>query len=276
MLSYREISPPSDLAAGVSCIWLMRDAGARGPGARERILPDGCVEIIFSIGDRFRHFRDGGPPVDQPSRLFLGPTTRTMVIEPTGTIDLVGIRLRPGGASALVPFHLREAADRSAAVEEAGLLPAGLRDRLGETDDPDARLAHVVAALRACWRPDALDARAAAACAAIARTHGTARIDDVARAAGVGRRTLERLFDRHVGVPPKRLARLARFQRVVSRATAADMHLHEAALLAGYFDQSHFLRDFGEFAGAAPRDLVRAPGGGMAEAFVTHSYNPGP
>jgi transcriptional regulator GlxA family with amidase domain len=134
----------------------------------------------------------------------------------------------------------------------------------------------VVEALRAHWRPRATDVRVAAACAHIARTGGTARIDAVAGAAGVGRRTLERLFDRHVGVSPKRLARVTRFQRVVARAAAADMHLHEAALLAGYFDQSHFLRDFGEFAGASPRDLVRAAGGGMAEAFVTHSYNPGP
>jgi transcriptional regulator GlxA family with amidase domain len=70
----------------------------------------------------------------------------------------------------------------------------------------------------------------------------------------VTRRHLERLFDAAVGLPPKHLARLTRFQRAI-RILESEAHGPRgvrAAHACGYADQAHFIRDFHALAGCAP------------------------
>jgi transcriptional regulator GlxA family with amidase domain len=88
---------------------------------------------------------------------------------------------------------------------------------------------------------------------AIERTHGRLSIDALADAAGLTCRHLERRFLSAVGVTPKRLARIARFQhalRILGRESARPGT--ETAAACGYADQSHFIRDFRAIAGCSP------------------------
>ena len=65
-------------------------------------------------------------------------------------------------------------------------------------------------------------------------------------------------FRKEVGLPPKLFARLARFGRVLERIdTAADIDWADLAVSAGYFDQSHFIGDFRQFAGVTPSAYLR-------------------
>ena len=68
------------------------------------------------------------------------------------------------------------------------------------------------------------------------------------------RRHLERQFLTTVGVTPKRLARLARFQNVLAMLQDSNTRRPgaETAAACGYADQSHFIRDFRQFAGMSP------------------------
>jgi methylphosphotriester-DNA--protein-cysteine methyltransferase len=71
-------------------------------------------------------------------------------------------------------------------------------------------------------------------------------------------RQIERLFARQVGLPPKGLARIVRFQRVlaaIDRGVPRDWAA--AALEAGYYDQAHLARDFREIAGETPLAYAR-------------------
>ena len=62
-----------------------------------------------------------------------------------------------------------------------------------------------------------------------------------------------RRFREHVGLPPKALARILRFERAAERLRGgAD--LSDAALDSGYYDQAHFNRDFKAFAGVTPTE----------------------
>jgi AraC-like DNA-binding protein len=83
-------------------------------------------------------------------------------------------------------------------------------------------------------------------------------IDAAAAATGMSRRHLERLFLRDVGLPPKQLARIVRFQRAL-RLLDGDGDPPRgvrAAHGSGYADQAHFIRDFRAFAGCAPGEHV--------------------
>ncbi|MBK9241635.1 MAG: AraC family transcriptional regulator [Acidobacteria bacterium] len=101
---------------------------------------------------------------------------------------------------------------------------------------------------------DRIDARVRAAVELIAGTQGLMPIDVVAARVSVTRRQLERTFLRTVGVTPKRLARITRFQhalRVLEECESASPGTR-TAVTCGYADQAHFIRDFRDLAGCPP------------------------
>jgi transcriptional regulator GlxA family with amidase domain len=86
-------------------------------------------------------------------------------------------------------------------------------------------------------------------------------IDDHAVHCGLARRQFERRFKECTGFPPALFQRIARFQRtyrMLEDGTATS--LTDIALAGGYFDQSHFIREFKRFSGLNPRDyFVKGP-----------------
>jgi transcriptional regulator GlxA family with amidase domain len=85
------------------------------------------------------------------------------------------------------------------------------------------------------------------------------RIETLARELCWTPRQLERRFLIEVGLTPKRLARLVRFQSALSCLPAAPSAA-TAALDCGFFDQPHMLRDFRSLAGAPPSIVLEQPG----------------
>jgi AraC-like DNA-binding protein len=96
-------------------------------------------------------------------------------------------------------------------------------------------------------------------------THGGAGVAELAGELGCSRRHLTQRFGSELGLPPKALGRVLRFQRAVSLLRAGG-ELADVAFSCGYYDQPHFNRDFRELAGITPSDFVaRAlPSGGTA------------
>lgn len=85
------------------------------------------------------------------------------------------------------------------------------------------------------------------------RAHGARSIAQIAQTLRVSARHLERGFAREVGLSPKTLARVLRFQRAFQwLAAPARRPAAEIALACGYYDQSHLIRDFRQFAGSTP------------------------
>jgi hypothetical protein len=54
-LQYTQYSLPAPLSRFVECVWVLRDLDeSRRPTTPERVLPDGCIELIVQLGDPFR------------------------------------------------------------------------------------------------------------------------------------------------------------------------------------------------------------------------------
>ena len=82
---------------------------------------------------------------------------------------------------------------------------------------------------------------------------GAVPVGSLAREIGWSRRHLAARFREHLGLPPKPLARILRFERAAARLRAGAA-LADAALDSGYYDQAHFNRDFRAFAGVTPTE----------------------
>ncbi len=93
----------------------------------------------------------------------------------------------------------------------------------------------------------------------LSETHGGVSIGALAAELEWSRKHLIEKFREQVGLPPKAIARIMRFNlalRLVQRDAAPRWT--EVAYAAGYYDQAHMIRDFREFAGATPTEFARA------------------
>ncbi len=104
------------------------------------------------------------------------------------------------------------------------------------------------------------------------RSRGAIEVGRLADELGCSRRHLIAGFREQVGVPPKLMARILRFEHAVElagREPALDWS--EVSHLCGYYDQAHMIRDFHQFAGVTPGRFaeLRLPDGGGVRAQGT-------
>ena len=225
-----ELVPSARLRPWVDAYW-MRPAEE----ITERVLPDGCVDIVFSL--------------DQGTAMIVGAMTRPLVLR-GGTPSFFGVRFQPGRAGAFLRFPLAEITDGSAEFDDVALA-----ERVAEARTPVARIEAIDAWLMChAVEPDPRVDRAVALLAA------GRSVDEVAHEVNLSRQHLRRRFLRQVGVAPKTLARVIRFQRLVA-SIRRDANLSWAAAAAdtGYFDQSHLIADFRDFAGTTPVPFFLSP-----------------
>jgi AraC-like DNA-binding protein len=88
-------------------------------------------------------------------------------------------------------------------------------------------------------------------------TAGQAKVQGLSKKIGWGERHFARQFNHHIGMTPKVFARVLRFGQAVRQLTReGEARLADVALDCGYYDQAHFTRDFREFAGVTPTELL--------------------
>ena len=261
-MSYAEFAPLPALAPYVRCVWMFEAAGPGG--ATTRIVPDGRPELVIHCGDRFAEVARDGTTHAQPRMLFAGQVTRPLVVKALGRASVLGVRFHPAGALPFLGRPLRETTD--ARVGAARLLGRGATTLLYEleTMGAAARLQRVqeFVAARIDERAGERDLIVEAAVARIEANQGRVDVDALARDAAIGRRQLERRFGHAVGVGPSLLASIFRFRSVfdvIERDAARPWT--EAALAAGYYDQSHFIREFRRFVGVTPTEFSRTAAG---------------
>jgi AraC-like DNA-binding protein len=245
--------PPASLADSVKAIWCARGTKAEFD-APEPIIPDGCVEIVFNLGDRFINAETG---MIQPRDLLAGQMTRPVVALPTGDVDLIGVRFHTGRAGAVLRMPMWELQDRLIAASEVVSGLEHLADDLRNVAQGD-RLAHLAVGLTG--RLGLVDGDAMAnvdqALAMIEESRGCIAIEDVAQRIGITRRHLERQFREYVGLRAKHLARIVRIHSALGLLRQQpSMSGAEIAVTCGYSDQAHLIRECRALAGATPSRL---------------------
>ena len=265
-MRYAEYPVAASLADRVECVWLAEDPGAEA-GPAERILPDGCAEWIFHLG---HPYSDGAGTV-QPRSFVVGPTRRPIEIAPTGPVATLGVRFRAGGARGLLP-PLRVLAGGLATPEEMWDAEGRrVLDEVGNGRDMGSRRAALERFLekrRRLSRPLGDASRLHAAVGLVLGSKGRLAVAEVARRSGCSSRQLQREFADGVGLSPKELSRVARFQnllRLAARRPAAGWA--ELAARCGYADQAHLVREFKAFSGATPGSK-RETEGALARYFI--------
>jgi AraC-like DNA-binding protein len=257
-LEYLSYCPRPALDGLVENLWSLSDAP---PHARERILPSGTLEMVINLHeDEFRIYdvAERLPPKRFHGAIVSGAYRGSFVIDTEEHASVIGVHFAPGGALPFLgapPGHL---ADTHLDLETLWPGQASeLRERLCEAQSPAKRFRILENVLVArLGHPFKHHGAVRAALEHMARP-GLA-IAEVANRVGLSHRRLIELFTAEVGVPPKLFGRLLRFQRAMAAVQEArSVDWAELAIGCGYYDQSHMIKDFGEFSGFSPTDLLR-------------------
>jgi AraC-like DNA-binding protein len=241
-MAYREMPPPPHLAGIVSCLW-EREVDAKEEQSGARVLPDGCIDILWNDGRLLIAGPDSGPVW---SAVRAGATVS-------------GARFRRGAAGAALGLPAGELRDLRVDLADVWGRPGSeLAERAGEAERPSDRLALISAALTKRRRGMADPDPVVVAAARMMGRPGI-RVERMSRKLAISDRQLRRRFIDAVGYGPKMLDRVLRFQRflcMASELAAGEESLGRAALDLGYADQAHLTRECRALSGLPPRDLV--------------------
>jgi AraC-like DNA-binding protein len=222
---------------------------------RNLILPDGAVELIINLGDP-----QSLCALDNPDKRTVfrrswisGERTEPILIDESGYVHLVGVRLRPGGGWPFLGIPMREFSGQVIELDDVlGPETNELRDRLGEQTTDDSRFDLLETWLRARQRTPPTRA-VSYALHAIQGGTDSVRIGRMAEEIGISHKHLLREFDRCVGLAPKTFARLCAFQRVIrSVGHRMEVEWADTAATCGYYDQAHLIREFRAFSRLTP------------------------
>ncbi|GAA2319367.1 hypothetical protein GCM10009853_091840 [Glycomyces scopariae] len=222
-------------------------------------MPSG--HLFLNLGDPVV-LRDSVPataPAAMADGWFMGVWTRRFTVEYPPAVRVVGVHFKPWGLSPFIAAPASELRDRWAPVDDLWHRSVDtIRNRVGETDCAATALQaleeELLARLAAPTRSLGLVRYAARHLEAV---HGAVPIAALADAVGVSGKHLIDQFRSHVGVTPKRVARIYRFSRLILSVDARrPVDWSALAHRAGYFDQAHFGKEFKAFTGRTPSDFL--------------------
>ncbi|MEU9839507.1 helix-turn-helix domain-containing protein [Actinomadura sp. NPDC048032] len=229
---------------------------------RMNVPPMPSAHLFINLGEpaRLRDSDPSVPPAVFAGGWFMGVWTRRFLIEYPARVRLVGVHFKPWGLSPFVDVPLAELRDRWVPADAVWQRSVNrIRDRAGESASANEALRVVEEELRS-----RLAEAAPRGLGLVQHTggrletsHGAVPVGALAEAAGVSGNHLAVQFKSHVGVTPKRVARIYRFARLILSVDALrPVDWSDLAHAAGYFDRAHFSREFKDFTGHTPAEYL--------------------
>ncbi len=253
--------PEQQLSPYVALIWVFESRFGVPLADSRLIVPDRRAKIIVPYRNSLCAAVNTGLLSAKEHHIFLvgiqtHPTTIASTATDTGTI---GIELTPKGLYHLFKLSMHEITNRMVSFEELfGSPGARLQNRVGDAEDPKAKIALLQTALTHLLQQNEKEyALLDHTLDLLAGTHGMMRVQELAVHLGYTRRYLDRLFQEHVGVSPKSLASILRFQEVYQGwMQHQSLPFFRDQWPAYYYDQSHFIKEFKRFTGFTPQQYT--------------------
>lgn len=260
----RTCKPDWLLSSFVDYFWYLESHNAAC--YNERSLPDGSVDLVIDLAaDKVVMASASNERLLLDNVLVCGPHSANFVICNSLETRVVGVHFKPGGAYPFFGHPLDQLHNTLQSMDTIwGQLAGCLREELLEQPCVE-RMFHVLANRLPQFAAKPLELHPAVQYAIGQLDNHTGQPDHIVSVVdqiGISHRRFIALFQRETGYTPKRYSRIRRFQRLL-RLMNENRHIADWSDIAfdcGYYDQSHFIRDFRAFSGLNPSDYATIPG----------------
>jgi AraC-like DNA-binding protein len=266
---YKVLPPHPDLRPYIGCYWILKTDARHTPG-EEIIIPDGYAEIILNLGTAYswKSIACQTTCIIKDTHI-VGQRNGSVTVKVPAYLYQIGIKIKPQAMHCLLNLpanHLTNHLIHTSDLSDVSL--AHLADELftatTEHEQKQGLDAYFLQKLKSYKVADAVTVYAVQY---ITACKGIARMDELKNTLGIDYRTLERRFKKTVGLTPKDFARVIRFKNVYKAFRKNQSADHAYFLDWGYYDQSHYIKEFKYFMGNTPT-AYQAGGGTISDAIL--------
>lgn len=248
-------APPLDQF--IDCFWYV---DLQVPYTREKILPSGTIELMINFGSPHRRYNQAETSFDLMCNSWIaGFQTEFIVNEPVAETCMMGVRFKPGGAFPFLHLPVSEITNQIINLDCIwGRFADEIRDRLLEAPTTISKFALLEQIFNARliqdrYKQDVIQF----AVEGIQAANGSLSFKALSEEIGISQKHLINQFKKSVGVSPKQLSRVIRFQIALNEINLFEpINWRTIAHAAHYYDQSHFNHDFTAFTGMSPTEYV--------------------
>jgi AraC-like DNA-binding protein len=255
LMNYQTFPPHPDLQALVKCYWTLEVPAQANP-PKQCIIPDGCIEMAFLLGEDVKRYTTNEAFILQPHAMVLGQITEPFYIEPTGYVNTFAVRFYPYGFANFVTTSINSLVNKETPLELLFGEEAAkkLAKEITQAKDTAARIAIIESFLVDKLNNETtIDIIVKSTIDNLIAAKGSLSIQTILRDNLSKRRQLERKFLQQIGMSPKQLGKVIRLQAALELMLQENTEsLTSIAYEAAYYDQAHFIRDFKELTGTTP------------------------
>ncbi|QBJ84977.1 AraC family transcriptional regulator [Chryseobacterium gleum] len=256
-MNYQTFEPDQDLTAFIKCYWTLEGPKEETP-EKQTIVPDGCMEMIFHYGDLYKQYLDNGNSIIQSRCFVIGQLTRPLKIQPTGETGIFSVRFHPEGFLPFTTIPIKEMENTAVSLEKLfGKDGQEIAQQILNANSTSERI-KLIEIFLLDWLTDikTIDRIVKSTIETIITANGQFSVDELSRLKKVNRRQLLRKFSLTIGLSPKQLSRMIRFQTTLKMLLNDQYsNLAELAYENEYYDQAHFIKEFKEFTGSTPKEF---------------------
>jgi AraC-like DNA-binding protein len=254
-MQYREIIPGHLLKQYVKCYYIYESDSALA--FDDTVFPSGCMEIIFNLGSGKWQTSVDDTYVTTPPVELWGQIVKPLPIRSFGKNTMLGIRFYPHAAACFFNGQVGQFNNQVVDLKDIfGCAVRELHECLAEDMDWNKRIelieAFLLNQLSATGKKLGKLEVVNNIMNEIRKEDFYENITGIASRYGITSRYLQKLFLQYTGLTPKLYTKINRFQNSLRLVSKKDRSLTSIAYDCGYFDQSHFIREFKYFTGYTP------------------------
>lgn len=249
---YKQQEPTFNLKNIVKSFWLI-DSENDTTIRQEKIIPDGYPEFIFHYNDSYSA-NVLGSWFEQEKYLVAGQIKNHFFLENTGKIGMFGIKFQPWALKLLFDLDMHLLSNTVIGISEPlqksikPVIQIAISKSLFE--DKVKVIEHWFNTSFHFEKKEPHKGQKATKI--IIKSKGEISIQEILDTVDLSERALERYFKTHIGLSPKFYSRIIRFSNIFNLVQIKNFNWSDVTYLAGFYDQSHFIKNFKEFTGEEP------------------------
>ena len=257
-MNYQEFKPTGILKDFIQCYFICETE--TNVLSEDKVFASGFLEIMFNLGTTSKQFSVNDNFVAEPDIQLWGQVLRPMVIKSFGKHSIFGIRFFSHTAACFFNESIEQFNDAVFDLEDViGNKISELHEKLLASDTLIRKIElteHflIERLLRFDKKLSKLNLTNAIM-HELKQDDSIVNIEVIASRYNISSRYLQKIFMQYSGLTPHLFRKISRFQKSLFLVANNNSSLTSIAHHCGYFDQSHFIKDFKKFTGTLPSDF---------------------